>query len=225
MATMLPDAGGGRSSGTFKAMRKGGGKGGGLGQAFGTGAGKGGQNPAAGLTGRMAGQVRDALASAEAAAGSRRDAHRQMTGRLGEIDALFTGRDPAYRQAHDLALASGTREAEEWDRGQQRENRWDMLERGLAGGSADVAVQSAQRQALGDVMGGVRARARGAERQAREGDLGLRDRMRQGVLGAMPWQGAAQYRPMLGSVPDFQGAHRRHTRSLLGTLGSGGLFS
>ena len=230
MASKLPDAGGARSTGTFSTMRKAQGAGkGGLGpmaqQASTGGAGKGGGNPASGLSGRLAGQARTALDWANDAAAGRRAALGQVEGRLGEVDQLFAGREPAYQQAHDLALQKGTREADEWNRGQEQQQRWGMLGRGLTGGSADVETQSRQRRALGDLMGSVRAGARGAERQMREGDLGLRGQMRRGILAGLPWQGAQQYRPLLMGLPDFQGANRRHTDRMLGTLAQGGLFT
>lgn len=200
-----------------------GGKGGQL-PKLGTGAGKGGQDPSSGLSGRLAGQVQDALGWAKEAEQSRRMAHQRTMSRLGEVDALFEGRDPFYQQVHDQALQSGTREADEWNRDATRQNRWDMLGRGLSGGSADVETQSLQRRRLGDVMGGVRAQARGAQRGARQGDLALRQQMRQGVLSGMPWQGAQAYKPFLSRLPDFQGANRRHWQSLMGGMQAGGLI-
>ena len=224
MASVMPDAGGGASTGTFRAMRKQQSRPGGF-LGLGTGGGKGGQDPSAGLAGRLAGQVSTALGYGQQMEDSRRRAHGAMTERLGEVDQLFAGREPFYGQVHDAALQRGTREAEEWNRDAERQNRFGLLGRGLTGGSADVAVQSRQRQALGDVMGGVRSQARGAARQAEDADMAMRDRMRQGIFAGMPWQGGQQYRPMLGSLPSFDAANRRGWEDVFGMLGRGGMFT
>ena len=204
---------------------QGAGKGGQVQRSFGTGAGKGGQDPSQGLIDRLRGQMDDVLRYRDEAEASRRRAHETQTRRLGEVDKLFEGREPFYDQVFQNVFRSGERAATEWDRGQRRDNRFSLLGRGLTGGSADVETQSRQRRRLSDVMGGVGARARGARTAARQGDMALRDRMRQGILSGMPWQGAQAYRPLLMQTPDFQGANRGHWQSLFESMGRGGLFS
>ena len=211
MASMMPMQGGGAGKA-------------GAAPSVGMGAGKA-RNPFSGLAGQLRGQMDDVLRMQQQAEASRRQAHEQTMGRLGEVDALFEGREPFYQQVFDSVLAQGTRQAEEANRDATRQQRFGLLGRGLTGGSADVEVQSRQRRAHDDALGGVRAQARGAQRQARQGDMALRDRMRQGVMSGMPWQGAQAYRPMLPSLPDHQAAKRRYFGGLFTGLGQGGMFT
>ena len=191
----------------------------------GSSAGKGGQDPSKGLSGRLAGQVQSVLDQQAKAEASRRKAHATRTKRLGEVDQLFKGREGFYDQVFQSVFDQGKRKADEWDRDMQRGNRFAMLGKGLAGGSADVETQSRQRRALGDVMGQVGQQARGARRGARAQDMALRDRMRAGVMSGTPWQGAGAYKPYLPNLPDFQGANRKHWSDMLSGLGAGGMFS
>ena len=200
-----------------------GGKGGGGGQQPTTAGGL--TDPFQGLSNLLSQQIELTQRWQDEQEASRRAAYAESMRRLGEVDKLFEGRDPFYEQVYQQNLQAGTRRADVWDREQQRQQRFGLLGRGLTGGSADVETQSRQRRRLGDVMGDVGARARQARRSARSSDEALRDRMRQGVLQGLPWQGAQAYRPMLATLPDFQGWRERDWNRQLGDLTSGGLFS
>lgn len=180
-----------------------------------------GQDPTAGLADRLGAQIGGIGDRMAADAARRREVEATKTKRLGEVDAMFAGREPFYQSVIDNVTRSGEARAKEWDRGARRSQRFDLLRRGLAGGSADVEVGSRQSRALGDVMGRARSRGRAAGRQARSSDMALRNQMRGDIMQGLQWQGAGGYTPFMAQMPDWQSQDRALTGALLGDIASG----